>query len=268
MIPHKKVLVEVIRGSRGDPIGVVRESEDPQAPPGMVVLFSSPPSVGEKVYLGRYVVRPSKKSPGRHYVKAFSWASDPREAARRAHAREIANVQAVAAELGVELRPEPVLELALTTDAGALAAVLHRATGKTVLASPYDVFILLNGRRGILVSRDFSWFEPKILPFSALFDEIHSDEHGMVVLDDAFDAFEAAELARILVDRGTPALYTSPESGTLADVTVILPKSSKTLEKLLLTKKHQIPPGTKGMIYLEILGVRPEEISFSPFKGV
>ncbi len=253
---------------------------------GMIVLFSDNLRYSlkpyENVYLVDYQVRESRT--GKKYVKCFRCLTEEQYGALKEDAerrlKEIEEeierqrireeVESAARELGVsaeavrkavELAKRGMYEAAwqvLVKESGALAALLAPA-------QCYALFVF-DARSAAWVTLFFGEttrsvkVEKCFLPYEAYTTKCISDDYAVVVLDDAFEGFEAREVAEALAQRGVPALYECPSSRNLGAVTVLVRRGSQLHRKLLAVKQTDMPEEVKKLVYCEVLGINPKKL--------
>ena len=252
---------------------------------GMIVLFSDNLRYSlkpyENVYLVDYQVRESRS--GKKYVKCFRCLTEEQYGALKEDAerrlKEIEErierqrireeAESAARELGVSTEVVwRAVELARREMYDAAWQLLLRETGAMAALSWHYTEALL-----VFSARSAAWVELLLqkpwwtvkakritLPTQYSPYKCFSEECAMFTMDDAFEEFEAKEIAEALCQRGIPAVYTEPGSLHLADITILLPKGSPLFRKLMAVKQTDMPREIKKLVYCEVLGINPKKL--------
>ncbi|MEM4270054.1 MAG: hypothetical protein QW223_08065 [Candidatus Caldarchaeum sp.] len=213
---------------------------------GLVVLFSQPPSLEVKtVVLTAYQERFSPNT-GKKYIKCFSWMTE-----------EDYFILNLSRTLNVDqTQLKRCLQLYDAAGEEAFASSLLKLTGADVVLVQFNKFLILPHRTVFsLASKSIG----KLEDYYFLPNKCYSDRFTMVVLDDAFEYFEALSVSKHF----HYSFVSQAPSGSDADLIVLLPKNSGVLDKLIATKMTKIPKFIKKRIYLELLNITSGEVELN-----
>lgn len=218
---------------------------------GVVVLFSNPPPLKEQyVYLTKYQERVSANT-GKKYIKCFEYLTE----SQFTQLRKNSEINEVAKYLGISFDDvKKLIELKRLSPDAAATYLLKITNSQGVLYDSTN-FMLLPSRKTIYIGNDTAEVdEGPFLP-----DNIISDKFTFVVLDDAYESFEAIEIAEKLRSRGYIAFSFNSGSGSLVDLVVVLPRGDL-VDRIISIKNSRIPRYFRKRIYLEVLGLTDGEV--------